>query len=432
MKCRIGFLTERIVGYRRWTPVRLTLITAYTKSTAVAFFFAALVAAIAILPAAARAQAPSDLVVVNNWNTETDTYTGRLEVFRIGSKGTVEHNWQSTPGGNWSGWNTTDFSGVQVKGIAVGQNADGRLELFVEDTNQVPRHSWQTSANSGWNGSLVELGFGVPGESNQIETPVVSQVFPLPVRSSGGGNGQSQDGRLEVFANWPSIQTSVLHAWQVPFGGTGGWLGWTDVEDNFGTLAAVAQNTDGRLEVFTGDGNGVAWHFLQQIPSDDSLWFPVQFLGNAPSLSQLVVAQNADGRLEAFGVTNHGSVYHLWQTEAGVGVDTDISWGEEWVPLASGFDISRITVGQNSDGDLEVFAVTNHGTPLHAWQTSPGGAWSGWNDLGGGNFTATELVVAQNLNGSLEVFNKTGGVVSHIWQEPSGPNGGWSNWTTLN
>lgn len=144
-----------------------------------------------VLPPA-LAQAPSDLVVVSNWNTKTETYIGRLEVFRIGLQRTVEHNWQLTPGGAWSGWDTGDFTvvcdiwetqcatGGQVSGIAVGQNADGRLELFVDGSHHVSRHSWQISAKSGWNGALV----GPDEPKDHFSADGVSAIRSFPVASS--------------------------------------------------------------------------------------------------------------------------------------------------------------------------------------------------------------------------------------------------------
>lgn len=36
------------------------------------------------------------------------------------------------------------------------------------------------------------------------------------------------------------------------------------------------------------------------------------------------------------------------------------------------------SVAVNSDGRLEIFARGSDGACWHNWQTSPGGAWSGW------------------------------------------------------
>jgi hypothetical protein len=107
MKRRIGSLTERIVGYRQWTPVRLTLISAYTKSTAVAFFFAALAAAIAILPAAARVQQLTSF---------SDT-TGEHVFYVSQSQHVLQLYWNTS---SWSPQDLTSISGATTVAIAPG------------------------------------------------------------------------------------------------------------------------------------------------------------------------------------------------------------------------------------------------------------------------------------------------------------------------
>lgn len=82
------------------------------------------------------------------------------------------------------------------------------------------------------------------------------------------------------------------------------------------------------------------------------------------------------------------------------------------------------TVATNADGRLELFATGSDGTPYHAWQTSPGGSWTGWNSLGGAISGAPVPTV--NADGRLEVFGFAGGGVYHNYQ--TSPGGGWSGW----
>ncbi len=75
--------------------------------------------------------------------------------------------------------------------------------------------------------------------------------------------------------------------------------------------------------------------------------------------------------------------------------------------------------------------MTDDNSPYHLWQTSPGGGWTNWAPLGCGHYGATELVVAQNNDGRLEVFDRQkDGKVFHIWQLPGteagNPNDAWS------
>jgi hypothetical protein len=105
MKRRIGSLTEKIVAHRQWPPVRLRLITAYTKSTAVVFFFAALAAAMAILPANARAQYGAQQ------GTSFSDTTGE-HVFYLSQNNHVnELNWPATGSpSNASNWSILDLT----------------------------------------------------------------------------------------------------------------------------------------------------------------------------------------------------------------------------------------------------------------------------------------------------------------------------------
>ena len=63
------------------------------------------------------------------------------------------------------------------------------------------------------------------------------------------------------------------------------------------------------------------------------------------------------------------------------------------------------TVAINSDGRLEVFAVSAINNQLyHRWQTTAGSttAWSAWTSLGGN--IKSDPAVAVNSDGRLEVF----------------------------
>src|SRR5437660_11854760 len=57
---------------------------------------------------------------------------GRLEVFTIGSDGTLWHIWQTTPDNPWSNWASLDKpTNTSVPTMpGVGKNADGRLEVL--------------------------------------------------------------------------------------------------------------------------------------------------------------------------------------------------------------------------------------------------------------------------------------------------------------
>src|SRR5206468_10468183 len=56
---------------------------------------------------------------------------GRLELFLQPADGTLQHIWQHTPNGGWSGWAALGGGTLSNGRVVAGQNQDGRLELFV-------------------------------------------------------------------------------------------------------------------------------------------------------------------------------------------------------------------------------------------------------------------------------------------------------------
>jgi hypothetical protein len=93
--------------------------------------------------------------------------------------------------------------------------------------------------------------------------------------------------------------------------------------------------------------------------------------GLGGSANQIAVAQNLDGRLEIFyrGTGNH--LYHNWQT-----APNSKSWhGETSFP---GDSANQIAVARNANGTLELFYVGTNGNLYHNRQTAPNStAWTG-------------------------------------------------------
>ena len=103
-----------------------------------------------------------------------------------------------------------------------------------------------------------------------------------------------------------------------------------------------------------------------------------------------VVAQNADGRLEVFAVDPNQGLWHNWQTTPGG------AW-YGWNPLGCCV-IGTPAVATNANGTLEVFQRGTDGSVWHQWQWTAGGGWSGWYQLAN-NAMGTDVAMGINLDG---------------------------------
>ena len=213
---------------------------------------------------------------------------GSLEVFARNSAGALEHKWQTSANGSWSGW--ASLGGILHSDPGVGRNGDGRLEVFGLGTDNRLYHIWQTAPHAGWSD------WGGFGGITLQGTPHV---------------GPNADGRLEVFVTGSDDQ--LHHIAQLP---GGGWSGWIDA-GSFGVIGepAVGRNGDGRLEVFARGSDGALWHLWQTAPN--SGWTTGAAFGGTSLASDPDVGANADGRLELFWRAPGGNVETIFQQVGG-------------------------------------------------------------------------------------------------------------------
>jgi hypothetical protein len=94
-------------------------------------------------------------------------------------------------------------------------------------------------------------------------------------------------------------------------------------------LGAVANNKDGRFQLFFIGSDGALWTLNQSSPSNG--WSPVRFLDGAPPGQAMngdqipACAMNANGDLSAFVLGADGNIWQL----------TQISPGGTWGPLVT-------------------------------------------------------------------------------------------------
>jgi hypothetical protein len=319
---------------------------------------------------------------------------GRLEVFAIGTDGTVHRILQPVPNADWvglGGW--TPIAGQKLKEIAVANNNDGHLHLFGVNDSDMLVHTWQ-DATGNWNKSWEDINIKV----KQIAV------------------GRNADGRLELFG----IGANDIpgHTWQE--NGPEDMSNWTDWFPMRGIKAkklAVGRNADGRLELFAVGykDEGIDRTMLIAQYTGGDLF---RIASAVRKGSAFVMKGKIDEGGFAKGVEKR-DVFTRREVERRV-VDAAV---KEKI-------YKEIEATQPAKPPQQEAAkpAPLPDTVFHAWQSRPNGDWSPWYQLG--NQQATQVAAARNADGRLEVFViGSDKALYHIWQ--TAPNNGWSGWASL-
>jgi len=323
----------------------------------------------------------------------------------VGELTSLWHSWERVElEGGWSGWESfgpvikTSESLAQTP--AVAQDVHGCLWAVVTASDREawavaqrhPGHAWQ-----GW----IELG----------------QPKTEPGLTTSAVLGTTSDGRLELLA--ADADGDV-------------WRRQADAEDQWHELGqpadgaadlklAVAPNKDGRLELFaTAEGYAAVWHCWQRHQGGYAPWHVLGTPAKHVITSAPVTAQNKDGRLELFIIAGDHGVWHCQERPEG-----------GWSPLvpmdqaagATPWGLVELAAGAHADGRLVLFANALQMLPTPAggaehhvtWlyrreQTTPGGDWSDWENVGGasdghgGELLLHKLALALNADEQLELF----------------------------
>jgi hypothetical protein len=204
---------------------------------------------------------------------------------------------------------------------------------------------------------------------------------------------------------------------------------WASMAGTFHHDPVVAQDRDGRLEVFMLDESGRLFD-LGQSAANGGWWSAWADLGPPPpggAAGKLAAGRNADGRLELFLRGNDGQIYTRTQHSAGGALSPT------WTSLGGSFQHDTV-VGQNRDGRLELFVVGDDGHLFELVQTGGNGSWPpSWADLGPGppGGAGGDLGVGRNLDGRLQLFLR--GSDGHIYTRAQQAAGGVlaPAWTSL-
>jgi hypothetical protein len=239
--------------------------------------------------------------------------------------------------------------------------------------------------------------------------PVLARQGWTPWQRLGGmlatrpAAGLDPSGALHVYAR--GTDNRLWHAWQATPGGSwatawaergpvphSGWSQW----DRAGDLRQLIDGATSWTGAARGDSN-------------------TRFRG-AP-----VLAQNQDGRFEVFVRDAGGVTYHIWQDAP-----------ESWETIEGAVVSSDAAVVRARSGRFEIFASHHRGQLVHAWQTAPSGSWTSWTMTGGSLDHATTPAVALDARGDVQVFVRwqDGSIRHRRLREPDGARQ-WLDWEDL-
>ncbi len=295
----------------------------------------------------------------------------------------------------------------EISHFAVASDADDLLEIVAIATPDDQQ-----------SGSEVWLARELPRPADAEEQ------WPRAWQSLGAPGGEHQlDGIAMAAGVGGGLETAVLtqnrtiwHARQDD--ADGNWSAWESLGNpvSGGTITppALAQNQDGRLELFTVAffPRPAVWHRSQphvgqsQWGGWSSLGFPQGQSGGVLTSAAPAVALNRDGRMEVFLLIS-GKIWHSWQKSAGA---------QEWMPWRplggpdEGGPVGLPTAALDVDGRLQVLTASGSSVWMRG-QHGPGqGPWESWlspGPLGFGVPGVTgeiALAVAAQEGGRLVVF----------------------------
>jgi len=239
--------------------------------------------------------------------------------------------------------------------------------------------------------------------STQPSAPVVASTYP-PTSTPAPSQihfvrspvvARNADGRIEVFA--VGSDTQLYHKWE--YDSNGDWSSWVSLGGSWPGQPAIGMNTDGRLEIFIvgnqGQSGATLFHAWQTSPGSDLSWSNWTALAGDWPAGTPAVTRNLAGGLQVFMRGLDSNLYSAWESNPGNSTNYT-----SWVSMGGIWNTDPV-VANNQDGTMEVFLV-GESTQLYYNQENAQGNWSGWQSLGGS--WPGQLSVTLNNQGELELF----------------------------
>jgi hypothetical protein len=363
---------------------------------------------------------------------------GQLAITNGSIPGYSVSGWLHHPGGLPNGFGSA--SGA-IYSPSVALNSNGTLETAVVNASGLIEHAWQACpVGCGWAGpyDMAQNGLAPQGRPFMAQNQDGSLVAFVRHKdntiwhcdqsngwncswSGTGSNVQGGDptaslnplGGIELFQ--VLYDGRIRHDWQTQ--NKGSWSGWHDITATNGLSAqgspVSALDGSGNLRVFTFHSDNTVWQCDR-----NSGWVCSPYMTGGTAGVGLGVAKNADGRLELF-LNANGTLLHNWQTSNGGAFSG-------WYGVnGNGLTAVGTPVAQvDSNGHMQVFIRHVDNT---VWYCDQGNNWNCTWSMTGGTPTAGEAAIGRNQDGRLEILMvDTNHVLQHDWQKNAGsPFSGW-------
>lgn len=228
---------------------------------------------------------------------------GRVQLWGLGANHALYSIYQTSPGGDWSGWSGAGWNGAPpLKVVAASQQGGSRgAQLWGIDLSGQLRSTYQETAGGswvGWSGNWRNA----PG--NLVSVAVCQQ-------NNGACRIWIVDGDGRLYSTRQTTPGGDWEAWSPPSWG------------NPPPLAAIACSQQGGTrggEIWAVDRQGVLhsnYAENNQINSPWSGWSSDWYGGSPRNLVSLAACQQNDGTVRLWGVDGDGVLYSIAQKSPG-------------------------------------------------------------------------------------------------------------------
>jgi hypothetical protein len=188
-----------------------------------------------------------------------------------------------------------------------------------------------------------------------------------------------------------------------------------------GMALAAAPLSDGRVQLWVGDGDGLIWSSCQ-VAFDWTYWNDSWAAAKAAFVAkQFAAARLADQRVQFWAVDTSGVIWSCSKSAA----DSDsawTAWTSQWTAQAPTFKAVQVAAASLSDGPVQFWAVDTSGV-IWSWDSSSG--WTAQHTT----FQVTQLAAAPLSDGRLRLWAvDTGGGIWSCSRTAHEPNSDWTDW----